>query len=370
MFANMPGFCIPVGPSLFGIGQIAAPAMSSVGLMDATNEGLIVVGRIITADGGSHTLDTTGSSSIGWRSAAVTFANGATVVKVGLAAVDTATGPPGRAANAANVVTFDVNATHTGSGITTTAWQTSVPTAGTKTIANGDLVAFAIQMTNRAGVDSVIISMPAGLAVHRPAITAYISATYAGQSAYPNILITFSDGTLGWFQGGDIASTILTTTYNSGSSPNEYGQLYSLPVPVKVHGLYAVVDPDADFDMVLYSDPLGTPVAEKTASVDANTVATTTARRILEMFPAPYTAGANQPIAAIMKPGGSSSTLYGKTLQAATHRVADPWGTTGYGVSRASGAFADISSGTSHYFVGLIVSAFEHGVWPGGHLGA
>src|SRR5688572_26489938 len=65
--------------------------------LDAANEACIMVGRLWWNDLGSHTIDTTGSSSLQWRTGASTFANGSTVVKVGLAAVDTGNGPAARA---------------------------------------------------------------------------------------------------------------------------------------------------------------------------------------------------------------------------------------------------------------------------------
>jgi hypothetical protein len=349
----------------------SVPAAGAVTL-DAANEAVIFLGHIVTSDGGSHTLDTTGSSSIGWRTSTVTFANAGTTVKVGLASVLTTAGPPGRANNAADVITFDVNAAPVGGGggITANAWQTTVPTAGTKAVANGDYIALAIQMTARAGVDSVVVSTSAaGGPAHRTLVTAFVGASYGAQNAMPNAIITFSDGALGYFYGTEIFSTQNTRTWNSGGATKEYGQLFNFPFPMKIVGLWGFVDPDNDFDAVLYSDVLGTPVAEKTISIDANTVAAAAARKFYVMFPAPYVYSANTNIGAVFKPGASNISAYYKTLASATHRVSDPWGTSGYGISRAAGAFADANSSLDHYYIGLLVGGFEHGVWPSGHLG-
>ncbi len=104
--------------------------------IDAANEAAIMIGHIYWEDGGSHTIDTTGSSSIQWMSGAVTFANAGTTFNVGIAAVNTTAGPPGRAVNVADVITFDVVAVFTGGlgGVTGSAWQTSVPTVGTRIV--------------------------------------------------------------------------------------------------------------------------------------------------------------------------------------------------------------------------------------------
>ncbi len=357
-------------PVPYGIGVnytgTSNPGTSSVTL-DAAKEASIVYGHVVTADGGSHTIDTSGSSSLQWRTAAVTFANAGTTVVVGLAAMDTSTGPPGRAVNSTDTITFDVSRSITGGGggITANAWQTNVPTSGSKTIANGDYLAFAVQMTTRGGADSVIhAGTIQGNNWHLPGATNYTGGSYATGQMSPSVIIVFSDGTLGWFYTAEVASSFTTRTFNSGSSPNEYGQLYSLPFPARISGVFGWIDPDADCDFVLYSDPLGTPSAQKTVSLDANTGATSTPRRFWALFPSYYDVAANTPIAAVFKPGASNISAYLKTLGSATHRVTDSSGTSSYGVSRSSGAFADANSSLDHYYIGLLLSGFEHGVWP------
>lgn len=361
-----------IGPNAWASSTVQAIAATTI---DAANECLTYIGRIETSDGASHTINTTGSSSIQWMTNTVTFANAGTTVKVGIGAVDTANGPPGRASNVADVVTFDVAAVFTGGGggITANAWQTSVPTTGTKTIADGDLVAVSIQMTARAGVDSILaVTTGANInsGLHRPTLTSFTGAVYASVVGLPNIIIKFSDGAYGWFSGSDVATAQTVRTFNSGSSPNEYGQLYKLPFPSKIYGVYGWGDFDGDCNVILYSDPLGTPVAEKTVSLDLNTIAATTGRRFEERFSSPYTTTADQNIAVIFKPTSVTNvSAYFKTLGHADHRASDPWGTVGYGVSRASGAFADANSSLDHYYIGLIVGALEHGVSPTYGLG-
>lgn len=364
------GFFSQIGPGPLSLHTI--PALSGGTTLDAAAEAAIYVGHIFTSDGASHTIDTTGSSSLGWLTAAVTFANAGTTVKVGLATIDAANGPPSRATNVANVITFDVSKSLTGGGggITGSAWQNHVPDAGTKTIAHGDLVCFAVQMTARGGVDSVIANWEAqAQSTGFAAVTGFTGGSYASSNGIPHAIITFSDGAIGYFMGGANQVTINTRTWSSASATKEYGQLYKLPFPMKVHGLFAWAAPSADFDAVLYSDPLGTPVAEKTRSIDLNTAQTSSGRKMFMPFASPYAVSANQEIGAVIKPGASNVSAYYKTLNTATYRAADPWGTVGYGISRAAGAFANANVSLDHYYVGLIVSGYEHGVWPTGHLG-
>ena len=353
-------------------GTAAAPATANITLT-VVNDAAIFIGNIVTSDGGSHTINTTGSSSIGWRTSTCVFASGTTIVKVGLAPVSTTLGPPARAEHASNVIAFDVSASFTGgtSGITATAWQTSVPTAGSKTIANGDFIAMAVQMTAKGGSDSIQVANTGAAVMQRPTTTQVSASAYGSFGGMPNCIITFADGAIGYFYGSIVFSTLTNRAWNNSAATKEYGQLFQLPFPCKVHGLIGfclTAAGTADFSVALYSNPLGTPVAEKTIAVDANSF-TATGRLATFMFASPYSARAEEKIVAAYKPGASNMTTYYRTLASAGHRIADPWGTNGYGVGRDAGAFSDANSGLDHYYIGLLVGAFEHGVNPQYALG-
>lgn len=357
-------FCVPIGLGY----HIAGTPSSSVTTIDATNEAVIMIGYIATSDQGSHTIDTTGSSSIGWRTQSVTFANAGTTAVVGLADVDATAGPPARAVNSTDVITFDVSRSMTGGGggVTSNQWQEHVPTAGTKTVAHGDFIAMAIQLTARAGADSIAVTTETtAVTQHRPQVTSFLGGSYAATTTVPNMIITFSDGALGYFHATETYTSINTRTWNSGDAIKEYGQLFALPFPVSIYGLYGHLDADANCDMVLYSDPLGTPVAERTVSIDLNTVASTNARRLALLFPTPYSATAGQEIGAVFKPGASNVSTSYKTQFSAAHRVVFPSGVNGFGISRDTGAFADANSGQDNYYIGLIVGGFSDGAGGG-----
>lgn len=359
---TLPGsMMVPIGMGYIKSAGVSVGATSLT--MDAVGEAIIMIGHIVTADGGSHTIDTSGSSSIGWiTGTTITFASASTTVKVGIAAVDTANGPPGRAVNVADVITFDVSKSLVGGGggITGAAWQTHVPDSGTKTIANGDLIAVCMQMTARGGTDAVRVACSDATIQHLPVVTAFVSAAYTAMASSPNTIITFSDGTLGYFFASDVMATSNTRLWNSGSAQAEYGQLFQLPFGMKVSGLWAWVAPANDLNMVLYSDPLGTPIAEKTIAIDANTMSAVSGRKVTVQFASPIAIRPNQPIVVSLQPGAGNITAYYKRLQSATHRIADPWGLFGYGVQRVSGAFSDSNSSLDHYYMGLMASAFEN----------
>lgn len=359
---SIPGGIFPIGPSVTSTPQDNI-SMPDFGL-GATLQTAIFIGRVVTSDGGSHTIDTTGSSSLGFRTGFVSVTNVGSIIDVGLAPVDTSNGPPARASNTAGAVNFDVKATLIGgaTGLTSDTWQTCVPTSGSKTVANGDLIAFVVAMTVRGGSDLLRVAVESTVnVITNPTVTKYDGSFTRQNFNLPICMITFSDGTIGWIEGGDNVKTFTTRTWNSGSATKEYGQLYQLPFPWRIGGAYGVAAIGNDTDVVLYSDPLGTPVAEKTLTIDANTLGTSSAGLFYDRFSSSYDVAANQPIGIVYKPGASNIATYFKTIANAALRVADPWGTTGYGISRASGAFANANSSLDHYYIGLLASAFEGG---------
>ncbi|WP_338688335.1 hypothetical protein V5279_23640 [Bradyrhizobium sp. 26S5] len=332
--------------------------------ISAANDSLIMIGYIFTEDGASHTIDTTGSSSFGWRCGpSLTFANAGTTVKVGLAAVDTANGPPVRAVNVANAITFDVAAVFTGGGggITGSAWQTSVPTTGTKTVANGDFLAFAIQMTAKGGSDSLQVQCASqgGIVGVMPTVTT--GSSYSNTTQLPNAVITFSDGVRGYFYGGYVASSSTTQTWSSADTTKEYGNLIQLPVPAKAYGVVFNAALFGNTDAILYSDPLGTPSAQKTVSIDLNTIGVASAGPIVVLFPSPYSMSANTPYAAILKPTTSTSIQADfKTYASSAHQSSES-GSNGYAINRNTGAFAAQNSSKDRFGIGLLVGAFDSG---------
>lgn len=360
------------GTPLVQLGSIIIPGQTLAWaatnfLQDAANEACHMYGQIVTDDGASHTIDTTGSSSLQWRAGPVTFANAGTTFKVGLAAMDTATGPAGRATNVADVITFSVSKSMAGGGggVTANAWQTHVPDAGTLTVANGNFIAFCTQMTALGGVDLINTSVhTTGSAPGRPATTSFTGGSYASAGGAPNCIISFSDGHLGWFAGAPVFSTVTAQTWNSGSGTKEYGNYLQFPFPLKIYGIYSIFALGGDCDFIVYSDPLGTPVAEKTVSADANATAAATVRYHYHFFSSPYQTTPNQPLAVIAKPGATNVTMTYRTMNASAHQVADHCGTNGYAVNRASGAFAAQNSNKDRFPIGLLVGAFSDGGFP------
>lgn len=346
------------------------PGATASVIQDAANEACIMYGHVITDDGASHTIDTTGSSSLGLRLGTVTFANAGSTIVVGLATMDAANGPPGRATNSTDVITPSVSKSLTGGGggLTANSWNALVPSSGSLSVANGDFIAAFTQLTARGGADTITTQCGGvSAAMPRPGITGFTGGSYAAVTGAPNFLIIFSDGHRGWFYGGYVYATATTNqTWNNGSAAVEFGNFLQFPFPMKVYGIRAACNVAGDCDFVLYSTPLGTPGAEKTVSVDLNTVSGANARYSDYLFASPYTTTASQPLAAIAKPTSATNVVMPyKTYNASADQVTEMCGTNGYAVSRASGAFAAVNSSKDRFAIGLLVGAFDDGASAG-----
>lgn len=333
---------------------------------NALNNGRQLIGHIWTEDGAAHTIDTTGLSSIGLYLGSVTLANAGSTLKIGIADVDTANGPPPRAVNASNVISFDVSKTLSGGGggFTQNAWNEFAPDSGSKTISHGDLVALAFQFTAFGGSDTFGIQCVGfGPNMALPCMTTQ-GGSYAAAPVIPNAVITFADGVRGYFAGGYVYSNLTSVAFNSGSTPNERGNYIKAPVPTTIYGAALNLNTSQDVDVVLYSDPLGTPVAQRTRSIDGNTISSAQDYIVDALFASPYQAAANQELAIVVKPKTTTnSTIYYRQFANAAHQKSEQLGQNCYAISRSggTGAFASQNSGMDRNCLGLWVGAFDAG---------
>lgn len=343
--------------------------------INAANLAVCMIGQIWWPDHTSHTVDTTGSSAIGWRSGSGIFANSGTTLNVGIAAVDASNGPTGRPSNAAGVINFDVAAAILGNSglVTSNAWIESVPTTGSKTIGHGELVAVCWQLSSRAGSDAVLIRSvgTAGVSSGIPNFCIYNGSSFSAQGLMPNCVVRASDGTRGYLIGSSVASSSSSQSWNSGSTTKEYGNIIQVPYPCKAYGVVDYSNVGGDTDFVLYEDPLGTPVARASVSIDANTVGTSSIAIYGAMFTTGFgfTLAANTPYAISKKPTTATNvSLSYLTFGNSAHQTSVPGGDNGYAVSRNTGAFSAQNSQLDRYFLGLCVGGGDAG--GGGYFSA
>lgn len=340
--------------------------------LNATGESVHCTGRIYLENplSGSKTISSAGGGSIVWLAGTSTIAAGSNF-KVGIQDTSTATAP------AQGDGTFDVEASFTTTGITTGAVNTSVMTTGTKTIAHGDMVTIAFQLTSRTAPDAVIVrnchvGTEAVGHVYGAGVTENTGGTYAYSAAIPNTFIIFDDGTVGYFYPAEFIATSSTTAINSTTgTADEYGNAIKLPYVFMAEGIQANITfagTSSDCELILYSDPLGTPVAEKTVVVDATQASQTgNARHVTGLFPAAFKMKANTQYAISVRPTTANNVTLIYDDGNVASQVFQPPNNYAYGIRRLdnTGAFADTNGGTAKtrlYRVSVFGYWMEQGV--------
>lgn len=365
----------PLGMPLRQLSASAPTSLSDLS-MSAANNAVVYIGRVFWTDGGTHTVDTSGSSAIGLRTSTATLTSASTTVKAGMAAVDTSNGPAGRPVNSAGVITPDVAAVILGNSglISANTWNELVPTTGSKTIAHGDLVSVFVQMTLHGASDTLSIRSAGTVASPALPNVAIYNGSFAAQSLLPNCVIRASDGTRGCIFGGCIASALGgLQTFSTGTTIKECGNVIVPPYPAKAVGF--VFNPNAggscDFDVILYEDPFGTPVARASGSVDANTVSASGFAIYEDMFTTGYgyQLSTTSTYAIVGKPTTANSlNMFYRTFGNVAHQAFVPGGAGGYAVNRNTGAFSAQNSQLDRFDIGLLVEGGDTGASGGGLL--
>lgn len=235
--------------------------------MNAAGNSAFTVGRLyLPGQTGTKVLSAAGGGRIYWISGpGNTFANAASELRVGIQ--DVSSGLPDG--------TFDVYSSYVG-GTDTIGNQVvhdKAMTSGSKTMANGALIAIGHTLVTRGGADTVATDrLSLGSVVGNYGYP-YGTANGSRTAACPPYLIRFDDGTPGWVHplpllyNMSLFSTLIT--YNSGSTPDEYIGTFSFAVPMRVTAVgvnVLAIGPSDPFDVILYTDPYGTPAPHETVS--------------------------------------------------------------------------------------------------------
>lgn len=377
---NFGGHSGEMIPTLFGEGpdmfRNGGGVLSTT--MNATNFACMMIGRIMTSDRLSHTIDTTGSSKISLRIGAATWASGTSTAKVGIAPADLTTGPAARASITSSLINFDVACALTGgAGITANAMNDFVPTTGTKAIAHGDLVAVCMQMTVRGGADSVVVStLQSNVNNQFPTVSQENGAgTIAATNGLPNMVITFSDGTRGYFEGGCVFTTPATSASYSDNTTvrNELANWFKFPFPVRVSGIcFSGNGTTQDNIFSIYRNPLNAGTLNQLATVtsDLNVRASTGSGRERQYFLTPFDFRANEEFAiGVSTLSASSNNVNYWSVSSTNHWEQSMAAAMCYAVTRdqraAGTAFAQQNSGLDRFFMAPIIAAAARGSFGG-----
>jgi hypothetical protein len=223
---------------------------------------------------GTKTLSAAGGGSIIVIAISSTFATASTEIRVGLEDIASTSLPD----TTQDVYGAKIAGTDT---ITASAYNTFAMTSGTKTVSHGDRLAVTIRMPTRAGADAVAFGsqtwLPHYFINHSGLPYGVNNGTTANDFLWA--FLQFDDGTTGWIKGTPIFTAVNGTiagTLDAGDSPDEYCGTFTVSVPTQIEYIgWAVEDDNAageDYELILYSDPLGTPVALQTVAVDADAI--------------------------------------------------------------------------------------------------
>jgi hypothetical protein len=313
--------------------------------LNAAGESVAVIGyvNLSTGPGTSKVLSAAGSGKIHWcPGAGNVFSDAGTTLRLGINDVG---------ATGLEDGTHDVFADLVGGTDTITDSEMAAVTmeSGTKTITHGDLIAVVIEMTARGGADSVVVNRYStavgAISPHTTVDSGSGPAKLNGSP--PRVGIEFDDGTIGWFDTCPPAISLGTGNIGTGSTPDEYALVFQVPFKAVAHGLWAWltgVSAVDDFEVILYSDPLGTPVAQRTIAQDADLIDTTGNAQWSRPFTSAFTLEPNTTYAVAFRPT-TGNTLSLSRLRFGTNganlRKATMLGTNWSQYSRSdnSGAF-------------------------------
>jgi hypothetical protein len=203
-------------------------------------------------------------------------------------------------------------------------------------------------------------------------INAIPSATAVSPGAM-TFALEYDDGSIPYIDSAIPASSVASTSFNSTSTPDERGNLFQVPVPMRAIGVYHQLVPggaNQTCDLVLY-DNGGSALA--TIALDLDQYRAAAASSAEHMFASPITLTASTNYRLVLKPTVTSSmsvTQYVLDTSAGgtALREAGVGGTTWQLTTRAdAGAWTETADTIA--CVGLIVDQFDDGASGGGGSG-
>jgi hypothetical protein len=351
--------------------QPAATEGASNATIDAAGESYFAIGhiRLSSGPGTSKTLDN-GGGKVHLSTSSVTFANAGTTMRIGVQDVSAAgvnddtwtSEPQGDFVGGTDVINAnDVN--------------DFAIESGSRSIADGDLIAVGFEFISRGGTDQIIVprlNLPYAMYTPHSALDSGAGPALVGLTGH--IALEFTDGTIGWFS--PMALPFIqesSSTFSSGSTPDEYAMVFRLPFPATCVGLWALVSNTAaadDFELILYSTPLGTPSATKTLSFDSSLYSVGSGgRQVSRPFDAAVSLAANTDYAVALRPTTANTLSFERIHFGGGGNLAKglPLGLNWSQYSRTdqSGAFGSQASGTIPLF-GLWLLGFDDGAAGGG----
>lgn len=259
------GFGLPIGP-MGGLLYYSPPASTSV---DAAGESCAAIGRIklSSGPGTTKTFSAAGGARIGVvQQTTITWANGASNLRVGIQGVNATTGVEDGTWSTYGDLTG-------GTGGLAIETLSDIPmTSGSVSISHDDLISVVFELTARGGADALRPQR------NGPPTTFPYSTLDTGSGPVKSSAgvfcfeLLFDDGTIGYLTEFTLPIVFKNQSYNDSSTPDEYGFAFKLPFTCTTNALFGMIgelDPSEPGELILYSNPFGTPVVEASVSLDS-----------------------------------------------------------------------------------------------------
>jgi hypothetical protein len=301
--------------------------------MNASGRSLSVIGRIRFPNQATSKLVSSAGAAILWYAqGANVFTTVGTTMRLGIMDVDLATGLEDGS--------FDVYKEFVGGTDTVPAASllTTPMTAGSKVLSDGDLIAIGVKMIARAGSDAVgvVSAATSNGPLPTPNLGFPIGGVNVGALARSQVqflwcLLTTDDGTLGWIEGMPplpFLSIANLTAFGLNTTPDEYANTFVAPFKMQISGMgvsMAGVAAGDLFDLILYADPLTSPVTLATVSFDPDVTAQTAGNNGLHLaaLPTPITLTAGRTYGIAVRPTTAGTVIMGyQNLAAASGTTA------------------------------------------------
>ena len=303
-------------------------------------------------------------TKVGFRVAAVTTAQ---TIRVSLCTVDATNGDP-------TTTLYGGSAAGTQASPTAnTFFEVTLGTAAAATI--GDVVAVVLQFDTTAGsitIDPGLTSVLGRAGVAFPYLdvfaTAWTKGAANGVNCIPACTIGYDDGTYPYTGMTPSATTApAAVTVNTGTTPDEVGNRFTVPFLCRVSGFYSIADYDGDADLILYDSA---DAALATVSVDKDNEAVATAAHQTYLPFAPVTLRPNVVYRAVVKPTSATSLIvYRINSQSAAMMDQMSGGQAWHETSRTdAGSWTDTTT-QRILALGLYFDGFHDGVGPSYQLG-
>jgi hypothetical protein len=335
-------FPSPPHPNL-SLSSVYLPSGGTAATLNTLNYRCAFVGKVfLPGRTGTKTISSAGGK-IYFQPGTTTFADAGTTIRVGIQDLDDTAGPPATPDGTFDVYDDLVGGTDT---ITSATNKTVTMSSGTKDLTHGQKIAVVFDMTAKAGSDSVIIQGATTIAAAGifPGVSSYNASAWSAGSLVPNVVLEFDDGTFGTIDGSFVFtnSNGSAVAFNSGSNPSERGNIFQVPFDCKIDGYWFaanLANSSAAFQVLLYSDPTGTPavVTDSTITFDPNNARAASVNGVfIETLPTEITLTAATDYAVLIKPTSANNVTVGSvSFPVAGARAL--WGGTGVSLATRNG---------------------------------